>query len=148
MPRIRSGGVIRRPRYAAYTQWQRYTEAALCRVYAVAALYGGRVYAVAALYGGRVMPRIRRGRLIRRPRYAAYTQWPRYTEAALCRVYAVAALYGVAALYEWAHMYWVVALYYAAPRRKLGSFCNPCMVLGYFSPRLLCRFDFPVRAIS
>src|SRR5262249_57451952 len=48
---------------------------------------------VAALYGDRVMPRIRSGRLIRRPRYAAYTEWPRYTETALCRVYGVAALY-------------------------------------------------------
>jgi len=46
------------------------------------------------------MPRIRSGRVIRRPRYAAYTEWPRYTEAALCRVNAVAALYGVAALYR------------------------------------------------
>ena len=53
MPRIRSGRVIRRPRYAAYTEWPRYTEAS----------------------------------------YAAYSEWPRYTEAALCRVYAVAALY-------------------------------------------------------
>jgi len=88
MPRIRSGRVIRLPRYAAYTQWPRYTEAAFCRV-----------YAVAALYGGRVMPRIRSGRVIRSPRFAAYTEWPRYTEAALCRVNAVAALYGVAALY-------------------------------------------------
>src|SRR5262249_54673011 len=80
MPRIRSGSVIRRPRYAAYTQWQRYTEAAFTqwRRYTEAALC--RVYAVAALYGGLVMPRIRSGRVIRRPRYAAYTQWPRYTE--------------------------------------------------------------------
>jgi len=101
----------KRPPKIIFGEWPRYTEAALCRV-----------YAVAALYGGRVMPRIRSGRVIRRPRfpaytewpryteasyaaytewpryteasYAAYTEWPRYTEAALCRVYAVAALYG------------------------------------------------------
>src|SRR5262249_53805618 len=54
MPRIISDHVIRRPRYAAYTQWPLYTEVELCRV-----------YAAAALYGGRVMPRIRSGRVIR-----------------------------------------------------------------------------------
>ena len=79
----------KRPPKIILGEWPRYTEAALCRV-----------YGVAALYGGRVMPRIRSGRVIRRPRYAAYTEWPRYTEAALCRVNAVAALYGVAALYR------------------------------------------------
>src|SRR5215831_2163377 len=70
-PRIRNGRVIRRPRYAAYTEWPRYMETALCRV-----------YGVAALYGDRVMPRIRSGRVIRRPRYG--------------RVYGVATLYGAA----------------------------------------------------
>src|SRR5262249_54460356 len=35
-----------------------------------------RVYGMAALYGDRVMPRIRSGRVIRRPRYAAYTERP------------------------------------------------------------------------
>jgi hypothetical protein len=31
---------------------------------------------------------------------------------------------------------------------KLGSFCNTCVRVDYFSPRLLCRFDLAVRAIS
>jgi hypothetical protein len=31
---------------------------------------------------------------------------------------------------------------------KLGSFCNTCVAAVYFSPRLLCRFDLVVRAIS
>ena len=31
---------------------------------------------------------------------------------------------------------------------KLGSFCNTCVTVVYFSPRLLCRFDLVVRAIS
>jgi len=31
---------------------------------------------------------------------------------------------------------------------KLGPFCNTCVAVDYFSPRLLCRFDLAVRAIS
>jgi hypothetical protein len=31
---------------------------------------------------------------------------------------------------------------------KLGSFCSTCIAFDYFSPRLLCRFDLAVRAIS
>jgi hypothetical protein len=30
----------------------------------------------------------------------------------------------------------------------LGSFCNTCVAIVYFSPRLLCRFDLAVKAIS
>ena len=32
--------------------------------------------------------------------------------------------------------------------KKLGSFCITCVAVVYFSPRLLCRFDLAVRAIS
>jgi hypothetical protein len=35
-----------------------------------------------------------------------------------------------------------------AAQPKLGSFCNTCVAVVYFSPRLLCRFDLVVRAIS
>jgi hypothetical protein len=31
---------------------------------------------------------------------------------------------------------------------KLASFCNRRLAVVYFSPRLLCRFDLAVRAIS
>src|SRR5262249_46839829 len=33
-------------------------------------------------------------------------------------------------------------------RPKLGSFCNTCVAIVYFSPRLLCRFDLAARALS
>jgi hypothetical protein len=33
-------------------------------------------------------------------------------------------------------------------RKKLGSFCNPCLAVIYLSPWLLCRFDLAARAIS
>jgi hypothetical protein len=36
----------------------------------------------------------------------------------------------------------------SAPRPKLGSFCDTCVAMVYFSLRLLCRFDLAVKAIS